>query len=79
MIESCDNVRLRTSTPVLLVTHYRPWKAITGDSPQVLKTLDIIFFKMDTYTVAEAALKMRHLKFLWNEHLRKIGPQPPLQ
>jgi hypothetical protein len=44
----------------LLLLSWRQ-RTITRSIPQVLKTLNIISFGMNTYTVVEASLKTRHL------------------
>jgi hypothetical protein len=52
---------------------------IIGRSPEVFILRDIISFRMNTYIIGKASLKTWDFKSLWNEQLRKIGPQPCLE
>ena len=75
---------MRVLAPESHSTHNGPLKAITSNSPYVLKIINLISFRINTYTVAEASLKTRYLKpfrmntyrkspanTLQNEHLQK--------
>ena len=64
-------MRFRPSAPGSLFTHNSPWKAITGHSPYVLQTHDIISFRLRTYAAVEPPLKTRHFKFFILRTYRK--------
>ena len=68
----------------LRLTQTSPCKAVTPHSPQVLKRINLITLRINTYSVVRAALKTRHFYSfrintyrkspanpLYNEHLQK--------
>lgn len=59
------------SAPRSHSSHKRPCNAIASENPYVLQTLNIIFFRLRTYSVVEAVLKTRNFNFFGIHTYRK--------